>query len=166
MKWLVGNGAARKRLALADRFWSKVVKTRGCWRWTGAKNERGYGVIGVGGRRTGNFKAHRVSYELHVGPIPDGLCVCHLCNNPECTNPKHLYLATHAENMRDAARDGLMGGNEGEKNGTTRLTEEQARRLRQPMVRGELTRLAREYGITIDHASRIRHGRKWRHLEN
>lgn len=82
-----------------DRFWSFVIKSDGCWRWSGAKTRNGYGDLTVGGRMV---KAHRFSYELHFGKIPSGMEVRHMCHNPECTNPEHLSVGTHADNMNDS----------------------------------------------------------------
>lgn len=70
-----------------------------CWEWTGYRNNRGYGKID-------RAYAHRTSYEVHVGPIPDGMEVMHSCDNPPCINPRHLSLGTHLDNMRDMARKG------------------------------------------------------------
>lgn len=82
---------------LEERFWEKVNRTESCWLWTGSQHPLGYGRIGVG--RTIRL-AHRVSYELLVGPIPDGLELDHLCRTPACVRPDHLEPVTHAENMR------------------------------------------------------------------
>lgn len=90
------------RATFATRFWAKVVQSEGCWRWTGSKTS-GYGELQRGRRVEGRVRAHRASWELHFGAIPDGLLVCHKCDNPECTNPAHLFLGTHKENMRDMA---------------------------------------------------------------
>jgi hypothetical protein len=87
---------------LADRLWSKVDKTDGCWLFTGALNNKGYGVIHERGKGGTNLYAHRVSYGLLVGPIPDDLELDHLCRVTRCVNPEHLEAVTHAENMRRA----------------------------------------------------------------
>lgn len=81
-----------------DRLMEKIRYDSGCWIFTGAKNEYGYGVIGVHGSRTG--KAHRVAYEHLVGPIPGGLHLDHLCRDPSCVNPIHLEPVTNGENHR------------------------------------------------------------------
>lgn len=95
---------------IAERFWSKVRKTRGCWTWIGARTGHGYGMLGRGRRGEGNVYAHRLSFELNRGPIPEGLLVLHRCNKFACVNPRHLYVGTYRDNLMQAYRDGLNPG--------------------------------------------------------
>lgn len=90
------------------RFWSKVViNPDGCWSWSGGHGGKdGRAMLSVDGQK---FYAYRVSYEIHHGPITDGLHVCHACDNPECSRPDHLWLGTAADNLRDAAEKGRLG---------------------------------------------------------
>lgn len=86
-----------------QRFTEKVNKTDNCWEWTAYINRHGYGAIRFNGRAT---LAHRVSYELHNGPIPEGFLVCHHCDNPKCVNPGHLFIGTHQDNRNDCLKKG------------------------------------------------------------
>jgi hypothetical protein len=91
---------------LAERFWERVqTADDGCWEWIGCRNQNGYGLIGRGGRGSGSILAHRLSWEIHHGPIPEGLQALHGCNNKRCVKPEHLYLGTHEDNMRDLKWD-------------------------------------------------------------
>lgn len=85
-------------MPVADRFWSKVTKTDGCWVWAASRGRQGYGHFDLDGKIE---KAHRVAYQLVLGPIPDGAFILHSCDNPPCVNPAHLRVGTHVDNMRD-----------------------------------------------------------------
>ncbi len=103
-------GGLARRVPLAERFWTKVDKTVGCWLWTAYCDDGGYGVVGRPGGQLD--KAHRVAWELTYGPIPLGLHVLHNCpggDNPACVCPEHLWLGTHSDNMRDAVAKGRKG---------------------------------------------------------
>lgn len=100
--------------SLNDRFWAKVEKTPTCWLWTAAVtspkkgSKHKYGVLGRGGRGAGNIRAHVLSYELHYGPVPDGLLVRHKCDVTLCVNPEHLEVGTQTDNMQDASKRGRI----------------------------------------------------------
>lgn len=87
----------------AEKFMKSVHKTSTCWIWTKGKHPAGYGVACVGGEV---MRAHRVSYIIHNGPIADGMHICHICDNPPCVNPDHLYAGTALDNARDKKERG------------------------------------------------------------
>lgn len=156
---------------LEERFWKKVQKTDGCWLWTGSchTSKLPYGVIGV--KRTCKL-AHRVSYELAYGSIPDGMNVLHRCDNPKCVRPDHLFLGTQSENARDMTTKGRRRGGIdtsdqlGERNKHSKLTGEQVRAIRQRYAQGDvyLAQLASEYNICVPHVSDIVNRKKWGHI--
>ena len=92
-----------------DRFWQKVNKTGKCWEWTGCLKDGsggcGYGFFWFNGK---NVRAHRFSWILSFGEIPNELCVCHKCDNPRCVNPEHLFLGTVHDNNVDAVKKGRV----------------------------------------------------------
>lgn len=152
------SAGARKRWGdPIGRFWSHVAKAD-CWEWSGSRWPGGYGIMRLGDRR---LQAHRFSWELHRGPIPTGLCVCHRCDNPPCVNPAHLFLGTHLENVLDSSRKGRRhtSRNVGERNGGAKLTADQVHAIR--AAAGRITQIARSFGVSSRAIRDIRAGRKW-----
>lgn len=133
----------------------------GCWLWTGAADAKGYG------RMHGNRKAHRVSYELHVGKIPDGMCVLHKCDVPACVRPDHLFLGTQLDNMRDMFAKGRRPPPSGERHPRARLTNKDVVSIRQRKAAGESNRdLAREYNMWPETIARLCAGKTWKHISS
>lgn len=99
----------RPPLPLEARFWAKVDRSAGddsCWVWKPMAGMNDYGRLKFGGPTNKIVRAHRYSWELHNGPIPEGLFVCHHCDRPHCCNPRHLFLGTQVDNMRDKVAKG------------------------------------------------------------
>ena len=154
---------------VARRFWPKVDK-RGpddCWNWTGAKWNFGHGAFSLVTTRNSEKQtgAHRVSYQLAFGPIPEGMLVCHSCDNPSCVNPRHLFVGSNLDNMRDMVAKGR--GARGEELPQTKLCAEDIRRILDIFRVGPNpgnSKLAAYFGVTQATISRIKLGKSWAHL--
>lgn len=153
----------RQAKPLEERFWEKVDK-RGsaeCWPWIGSIDTRGYGTIGANGGRP-LLRAHRVSFELNVGAIPDGQVVCHACDNRACVNPMHLFAATQRENVNDMVRKGRRHSSIGDRNPSAKLRADQVIAIRQDHRRSRV--IQAEYGISSSTLLSIKRYETWRHL--
>lgn len=137
--------------AIAPRFWSKVRKGVGCWTWKSYRHPSGYGVFRLHGK---SEFAHRVAYRITKGPIPEGMQVCHRCDNRPCCHPAHLFLGTNLENHLDAAKKGRHG-----KRGKYKLQEEDVIAIRK--MNKTQVEIAEIFGVTQAHVSKIKAGRVW-----
>lgn len=120
-----------------------------CWDWLSTKNPCGYGMIYVQDFRT-DVGAHRVSWMMFRGPIPEGMDVLHKCDNPACVNPNHLWLGTNSENNADAGRKGrfILRGKPGATNPRAKFTNEQVRAIREiPKYYGFFEEMAKKYKV-------------------
>ena len=133
--------------AVEIRFWEKVeiAEPGVCWLWLASLNNKGYGAF-QGENKT--WQAHRFSYQLHFGDIPEGLCVCHHCDNPQCVNPNHLFLGTYSDNNFDCVSKGrhTSGGGSGR---PSILTKEQKEIMKELYATGNYTlrELADSYNV-------------------
>ena len=142
-------------------FCLKVAKSSdgGCWEWVGAKWNRQYGTFRLQAK---TYIAHRVAYFLATGKQPGQLCVCHICDNPGCVNPSHLFLGTVADNMADRDHKGRQNHPSGEQHCRAKLTEKQVLRIRASDK--TLQAIADKYGVTRQTISHIKTRKTWKHI--
>lgn len=157
----------KRSLPLEERFWPKVQKTDFCWIWTGAREGRPkfqYGVIR--GVKKNGFRmemAHRVSWMIHNGPIPDGKQVLHRCDNPPCVNPSHLFVGTHQDNMDDCTKKGRRQC--GERASLAKLTADGVKSIRNQYKKGARSKtLAEDFGVHQSTILGVLSGRTWKHV--
>lgn len=153
----------RQPRPLAERFWEKVDTNSfdNCWHWIGSVDSRGYGSIGADGGKP-LMRAHRVAYELCVGPIPPGLVVCHTCDNRRCVNPRHLFVATQRDNVIDMVHKGRRHSSAGERNPGAKLNAAQVIAIRRDHRPSREIR--DEYGISKSTLRSIQRHETWRIL--
>lgn len=154
-------------LPVIDRFLDKVdfsgcAAGETCWNWTACVNGYGYAVLRVKGYS--GAQASRTAWRLFNGEIPEGMLVCHRCDNARCVNPEHLFLGTVQDNNRDMYSKGrhIFGVTSPK----SKLNDEKVREIRRKYIRGVrgYHRLGREYGVSYDTISKIIKGYTWKHV--
>ncbi len=141
-----------------------------CWEWTGAKSRFGHGRIKLNGKL---HSPHRIVYQMLVGNIPENYLVCHRCDNPSCVNPRHLFVGTHSDNMKDCAAKGRLNSQlnaasfQGAKHPNAKLTDEKVREIRLRAANGEpKKRLAREFGVHKSIIQKVIQRKRWAHVSD
>jgi hypothetical protein len=153
----------RRSKSPQQRFWEKVEKSpSGCWVWTARRSRSGYGEFRYGT----TVRAHRFSWLIANGSIPDGMFVCHRCDTPACVNPAHLFLGTADDNNKDRDRKGRAVFARGESNGATYLTWDQVRgiRARYSEIRNAAA-ISRELGVAYKTVVNIVRRHTWNESE-
>ena len=166
----------RTEIPLVIRFWEKIDKNGEmvrpelgrCWAWKASTDHNGYGQINGEKDDRGErkfCKAHRVSWEIYYGPIPEGLAVLHHCDNPPCCNPDHLFTGTNDDNMKDAAAKGRMP--RGKNHHAGRFTPEQVREVRSLLREGYMTQkqIAFKFGVTRSAIQGIQRGNAYAYVD-
>jgi hypothetical protein len=147
----------------------EVCERTGCWNWRAGVNNSGYGMMAP--TEWGTL-AHRISYGLHVGPIPKGkgphgTCVCHRCDNRLCVNPEHLFLGSNADNIADRDKKGRQVTLRGAKNVNAKLTDADVIEIRAMFESGAMLReVSERFSISKANASDIKRGRIWAHVKD
>ncbi|MGI9292377.1 MAG: HNH endonuclease signature motif containing protein [Pseudomonadales bacterium] len=144
-----------------EGFFDKVSPepNSGCWLWMGAITNGGYGSFKRG------LKAHRISWEIHRNPIPEGFCVCHKCDVRSCVNPDHLFLGTYLDNHRDMVAKGHQASQVGSLNSRTILTEQDIPRIRAHLKNGKKQReVAAIWRVNRCVIANISIGKTWTHV--
>lgn len=141
-------------------FLSGYVMGSECWIWRNANVKSGYGIFNYQGKLK---SAHRYSYEFYKEKIPEGMDVCHTCDNRRCVNPDHLFLGTRSDNMQDCIKKERF--DVGEKHYAHKVTEKEVLEIREKYERGyQYNWLAREYGISQETIYDIVKRRTWKHV--
>ena len=150
------------QVPVEDRFWRHVQKSPdpdGCWLWTGATWDR-YGTFHSD---EGTVTAHRFSYEHFVGPIPEGMKVCHTCDTTLCIRPSHLFTGTNQENAEDASQKGRIC--HGERHPFHRLTREQVFEIRARHADGvKIAKLAADFGVSRGAIGHVVRNQTWKEV--
>lgn len=152
-----------EKIRIRERFMKKVrvLGQDECWLWTAATNSNGYGVMRIGGRADGKlFLAHRIAYCLSHSQCDADLKILHVCDNPFCCNPKHLFSGSQADNMGDMVRKNRHAF--GSRNGQAKLDPDKVREIRRSSLSDR--QLAKQFGVCHQVINKARTRQTWAHL--
>jgi hypothetical protein len=158
----------RMGLPVAERIKAAICvnESTGCWEWMKFREHNGYGRMRVNNKTQ---LCHRMSYEAFVGPIPDGLFVCHRCDNPPCCNPEHLFVGTNSDNQRDCVSKGRWTHPvdlRGTRHPLSKLNDDKVREIRRLCKNGiSQSEVGRMFGVTQGAVWLIIHRKKWAHVD-
>lgn len=143
------------------RFKNKIKKLNGCWNWTGAVNQNGYGWVWFNGGPKGT---HRVAWQIYRGPIPKGKQVLHRCDNPPCVNPAHLFIGTNRRNVDDKVKKGRQSKGE---NGLNKLSEKNVIQIFKLLSDPSNTymEISKKFGVGQRQIYMIAQRKNWKHLK-
>ena len=170
-KW--NNPYAQQKKSIEERFWEKVDKHDGndidwneCWEWLGGKDTCGYGKFRTRKNPKRDSMAHRYSWELTFGKIPNGYYVCHHCDNPSCVRPGHLFLGSQKDNMQDMINKNRSPNNLGENNPRCKLTRKDVIKIRNLYGTGDYYQyeLGMLFGVTQSQIHAITSRKQWKHV--
>ena len=158
--WVTMGSKATRTTGFENRFWERVIKFGDCWEWFGRTNKKKYGVIRKGVK---TYSAHRVSWEIHNGPIPNGMHVLHTCDMPWCVNPSHLWLGTNTDNIADKMEKGRHRSPAGENQKDSFLSREQVEEIRSLYWEQYLYQkdIASKFGVHQSQISKIVNNKQW-----
>jgi len=168
MSW--SNSFRQRSKTQFQKFWEKVLLDDDdkCWEWRASKSRKGYGnfYLSIGHSKSKHCLAHRMAWKLTYGDIPEGLQVCHHCDNPGCVNPGHLFVGTNRDNILDAKKKGRLANRKGEKHPGAKLNEDKVKRIRELRKRGyTLERLGKIFGVDMSTIGYIVSRKLWSHVE-
>jgi hypothetical protein len=146
---------------LKSEFNRLVIKSKGCWAWKNRLDKAGYGRLGKGHK----YLAHRISWIIHNGPIPEGLFICHHCDNPACTNPRHLFLGTPKDNSVDCSNKNRKHPSFGVSHYNVKLNEHQVKEII-ALIKSKISQrnIALQFGVSPSTIQNIADGKTWKHV--
>lgn len=148
---------------IIDKFYSRIEfrDNSDCWWWTGPKTPSGYGCFAP--KHKVMYSTHRLAWEINKGPIPTGMHICHICDNPPCVNPDHLFIGTNQDNVNDRVAKGRQ--QRGQSHGQSILTEDHITQIRALVHYGvKQTTLARMFGVKRSTVNEAVLYHTWRHI--